>query len=252
MLRLVKKTKKKIISVSDHILLTSHLTLREYENIYDNFSKNNAYIFPYGFLNKDINSFNTNDYDKNKFNISHVGTAHKSDRNLLPLFEVLNGLENENKFKPFYNFILAGNYSVDFKKYLINSIITSNILGKVSFYDSIQIMGNSQLNIIVGNFNGIQIPGKVFMCLSIPVPILYIAQTDSDSDEAMKYLSLFQGIVYCENNIESIKFQILNIVSNIEMLKKQSLERVKSDTLLKLEGVSLSTQLEEIIVNSQI
>ena len=131
-------------------------------------------------------------------------------------------------------------------------IITSNILGKVSFYDSIQIMGNSQLNIIVGNFNGIQIPGKVFMCLSIPVPILYIAQTDSDSDEAMKYLSLFQGIVYCENNIESIRFQILNIVSNIDMLKKQSLERVKSDTLLKLEGVSLSTQLEEIIVNRQI
>ncbi|WP_396152408.1 hypothetical protein [Flavobacterium sp.] len=247
-----KKNEKKIISVSDHTLLTSHLTLREYENIYDNFSKNKAHIFPYGFLNKDINSFNTNDFDKNKFNISHVGTAHKSDRNLLPLFEVLNGLENENKFKPFYNFILAGNYSIDFKKYLINSIITSNILGKVSFYDSIQIMGNSQLNIIVGNFNGIQIPGKVFMCLSIPVPILYIAQTDSDSDEAMKYLSLFQGIVYCENNIESIRFQILNIVSNIDMLKKQSLERVKSDTLLKLEGVSLSTQLEEIIVNRQI
>lgn len=246
-----KKLENKIISIADHILLTSFLTLNEYANIYKSLNKNKTHIFPYGFLSKDVNISNLNIYDNNKFNISHVGTAHKADRNLLPLFEVLCQLEKENKCKSNINFILAGNYSIDFKKFLTNSILSSNILGRVSFDDSIQIMGNSQLNVIVGNFNGIQIPGKVFMCLSIPVPILYIAQTDSDLDEAMKYLSLFQGVFYCDNNIESIRLQLLNVFSNINSLKEQSLERIKSNSLLELEGNALSIKLEEIILENR-
>lgn len=232
---------KKLLNDADAIVFTTMNTKNEYIS---KFNVKNPTVIPYGF---NLNDFKPNNIVINNpyFSISHIGTAHVSDRDLRPLIsasdqlvDVINDLE----------LIIYGKHSMEFDKSILRSKLKKFKLKQlVPYQEALNASYNSDIQIIVGNINGSQVPGKIFINLLIPKPILYLKQCCESKDEALGYLLNFKGIAYCENNEVDISKKLIQIKKNYLKFKKESIERTKSDSLLKLESKNLFLDFDKLI-----
>ena len=246
--KIVKSIEANLVSKASKLIFTTNATKKEYIDKY-NILASKCNVIPYGFLAKDtlVEEKKINNTENQIITYSHIGTAHKNDRNLIPFILALDEYQLEKKSK--FGMLIAGKHSPDFDVFLNKSKIhKKNIYNLISLEHSVKLHLECDISIIVGNKNGAQVPGKIFVCLAIPRPILYIAQTNQDNDEAYSFLKDTGGIIYCNSNdVQSIKLSLRFISLNYNLLQKKSYERVESEIVNKFEGKNLSNHLKNLI-----
>ena len=114
--------------------------------------------------------------------------------------------------------------------------------GIVDYNTSLNLQLNADLNIIVGNYDGRQLPGKVFIGLSINVPILYLKQSGETYDEAYELLKQFESVYIinndihsCENFLHEFKLTYQEINRDINELTCENISERLYKTLCKLK-----------------
>jgi hypothetical protein len=220
---------------SDIVLFTTSETLNEYKKIYPNVRME---VLEYGYISGQFISQKT---VSKKIKIAHIGAAYVADRNLIPSIEAI------SKYEDNFDFSIIGNHSSKFEEFAASIKFKMNFVNRISFEDSINEINNTDILIIVGNIGELQIPGKVFHYLASRSIIIYVNQQPLDTDPSCKILKEFGGVLFCENNYESIKETIEYLLKNYEKLKEFSINRSKDINLLQYESVNLGAKLISFI-----
>ncbi|MCD9511859.1 hypothetical protein [Photobacterium phosphoreum] len=221
-----------IIKNANHIIYTTNSTLKQYDEYFK--LKYKSSVIRYGYKLEDIELSKINidvslDFNKIKY-ISHIGTAFTNDRDLRPLISAVADIN--------FGLILAGKRSKAFSKLAYDLNITNFCdLDIIDLESSIFIQKKSYINIIVGNKDGRQVPGKVFICIACRRPILYIKQCDNN-DESLDILKDYKNCVVVENNKQSILF-------GIDKLSKMKQE--PSSIITTYDTKTISLKLESIL-----
>ncbi|SHG75231.1 hypothetical protein SAMN02745753_04442 [Marinomonas polaris DSM 16579] len=234
----IKSLEKKIIDYASAIVFTTESTKCQYDLEFLCGGKSSVIHYGYDFdsIKKSEEIIdNSIDFKSIDF-ITHIGTAFTNDRNLIPLIDAIHYLQ---KNKPI-GFILAGRRSLIFSDY-------SREIGLKNFKDydflkyeeSILFQCKSKINVIVGNKDGRQVPGKIYMSAVIGERILYISQCDKEQDESLNILKRHPNIVFCENEKNSI-------ISGILQLIDSSIGE-SDDYFYRFESSNLSKKLESIL-----
>lgn len=236
-----EKIEREILESASSILFTTDSTASQYAKLFGIESK--SYVIRYGFNAKEIKvaSFDKTiasklPQDKKVKYIAHIGTAFVNDRNLLPLIDAVNSIGSE------VGLLLAGRRSRAFSSHA-QSIKMKNFidLDKVDYSSSLYLQCESDINVIVGNKDGRQVPGKVFIAIGCRKPILYISQCDKEYDEALNILNGYPSLFIAKNNKCSIKETIETI------LKSESTMLELSSFGNQYEAEGISNQLEGVI-----
>jgi len=85
-------------------------------------------------------------------------------------------------------------------------------MGNVSQEDVIKEYLQSDIIVFLDNFDGIQIPGKIFEVISLQMPILFIYS--NENSPALQMIQSFESVFYCTNTAESIQIAINKIVGS--------------------------------------
>lgn len=213
---------KKMLHNSKLVTFTTISTKKQYLRI---FGPINSNVIQYGSPGPIRKT------QKNRtFKVGYFGAAFPGDRDLTNLIKVIGGRTD-------VELILAGRIS---NRFLQMIPIHTNIsyLGKLSYEKSLDEQAKLDLNVIVGNKDGRQLPGKVFVSLSIMVPILYIEQCDNGNDEAYQLLSKFEGVRYVKNDSFYIKQAIDNEIEHpADMISRNIDDISKEAESNKLKGL---------------
>jgi len=122
--------------------------------------------------------------------IGHIGVAYKSNRDLRPLIKACGEFCCQELG---LHLSLVGPHSGAFDRLAKRKAVKLKNFnyyssGGVSYIESLLLMNELDLLVIVGNKSKLQIPGKCFVSLMQPKPILYIKQIVDDP-----FLSLTTG-----------------------------------------------------------
>lgn len=214
--KLNRLIEKHIVKRAAGIVLTTENTLRKFKEIDDIKRK---YSIVYCGFDKLIDDYKERNESILKF--GYLGVAYASSRNLFPLLENF----KDNKYN--VSLSIIGNYSKKYMDTILGVSTTSiNFEGRVSYKESIELIGKLDVLVHIGNKGIMQIPGKTFIYLSSRKPIVYIRQEDSN-DPTFNILKEYGGIIFCENNKESISLAIIDVHNNYKQYKNQAIERVK-------------------------
>ncbi|WP_286259771.1 hypothetical protein [Pseudoalteromonas apostichopi] len=240
----IEDIERKILENATSVLFTTDSTLSQYAKLFDIGSK--SHVIRYGFNPDEIENATCErkvslilESTKNIKYISHIGTAFVNDRSLFPLIDAVSNINSE------VGLILAGRRSSAFSNHANQLNIKNFIdLDKVDYSSSLYLQCKSNVNVIVGNKDGRQVPGKVFIAIGCKQPILYISQCDEEQDEALKILNDYPSLFIAKNNKNSIK-EVIEI-----MLESDTASLEVASFGKQYESRSISNQLEKIIYGS--
>ncbi len=183
-------------------------------------------------------------YSKDEFNntplksgtdaieITYIGVAYRTDRNIIPLIDSINFLNKKNNF----NLNIIGPHSKFFEKHVAKHNYTFVVFkDRVPYEESLNYIKTQGLLVILGNKGGLQIPGKVFMYLASGNPILLISQNTKENDPTWQILKEYRGTFFCRNEKKDITNKINFIIENIEKNHLESKERLTSEKMLSIE-----------------
>jgi len=230
---------RKLLKNCSGLFFTTQSTIDAYIS---NFNLDNLKVFklPCGFDYFPISKQLKNNQDC--FLVTYTGVAYKLSRNLSNAVIALSNLSELGvKFK------IVGSYSEKFVN-LANSLNATNIdfHGKVNFETSLEIIFNADLLLHIGNFGSMQIPGKTYIYLGTPKPILYIKQ-ELENDPTLSLIKQFKGVVISENNSKSIENSIKEILNNYDYYLRLSIERVNSKELAEYSWTSIGDYFNNCI-----
>lgn len=231
----------KILKYASSVIFTTNSTRSQYLKFFKFDFK--SFVIPYGFNSKDIlNATSGDEFILSIFNdtrikfISHIGTAFVNDRNLIPLIDSINEIDNN------LGFVLAGRRSKNFSNHAYSIELDNFIdLKTIDYNSSLFLQKNNFLNVIVGNKDGRQVPGKVFIAIGCCQPILYISQCDEKDDEALSILNGYPYLFISKNNKTSIK-NTINIILNKDFKDNQI-----SDFGIEYDVSSISGFFERVL-----
>jgi len=244
-LRLTKKSElkhkileKQILNGSDQIIVTSHITKQEFQQITDKPIE----VITNGY---DVGCSEKVELDK-MFSLSHIGSL-LSKRNPEILWKVLSELINE--FPDFasdiqLNFIglLSEDVLNSIKKYGLSKYI--NDVGYVSHKEAVKFQKKSQLLLLI-EINSVDtkciIPGKLFEYMVSNRPIIALGPKGSDVEKIVKETNTGQYFNYDAYN--SLKTHILNCY---EAFKNKTL-RSSPIGLQKYSRKALTESLSKLI-----
>lgn len=230
---IAKYLEKKIIQYSDAVIVTTDTTKKLFENLY---KANNIKVIYYGYTEKFKNISN------NTKNIitGQIGSGHLNNRNFLPFLRAL------EKFPEKYDVYMAGARSKAFDDFILNNKNMKLISHQtIDYNESINMLRKFDIIPIVGNKSDDQIPGKVFVCAAIAIPILYIKQ--SNNDPALTFLSELDGVLICDNNLGDIEKALEYYFDNKSKLFEMSKLRLEKNFLDNYSRKNNSKYLEKII-----
>lgn len=243
----IEKLERQTVREADALIFTTRDTLQIYRDWLGKDAPAHMAVVPYGFDRDEIKAYPVRQHASPSIQFAHVGTAHTNDRNLIPFIRALANIQRSADI-PATGFLLAGQRSPAFDQEVMQQNIANAVLhGKVAYQESLRLQAESDVLIIIGNFNGSQIPGKVFICLALELPILYVSQADPESDEALALLKPHQGVVIARNDERELSLAISHIVSNIQALKAGARERANSKLVQEFESRSLAATVESVI-----
>ncbi len=170
---------------------------------------------------------------------TYTGVAYKKARNLEPFLTAAESCGN-------VLVRIVGSYSEDLKK-SFQEKKGIEFTGRVKYQESLDMLSESDALVHIGNFGTLQIPGKTYIYLSTQKPILYIQQEET-GDPAHEVLSDFEGIVFCKNNTRDIKRAIQYMTDHFEALKKQSIDRTKSEKLKQYQWDNLGKVFADFVM----
>lgn len=243
----IEKLERQTVREADALIFTTRDTLQIYREWLGEDAPAHMAVVPYGFDRDEIKAYPVRQHASPLIQFAHVGTAHTNDRNLIPFIRALAAVQRSAEVQA-TGFLLAGRHSPAFdQEVALQNIVNAELHGKVAYQESLRLQAESDVLIIIGNFNGIQIPGKVFICLALELPILYVSQADRESDEALALLKPHQGVVIARNDERELGQAISHIVSNIQALKAGAKERANSKLVQEFESLALATKVQSVI-----
>jgi glycosyltransferase involved in cell wall biosynthesis len=206
---------------------------------------------PYGYNEDDFPREYLNALqDSSKISLSHIGTAYKGNRNLIPLIQALGSLERRNLLKYDYTLNIIGPHSKIFEKEASRVGLRSvKFSGRVSYKESVDWINHSHILVIVGNTSPLQIPGKVYHYLGSGRPILYIGQLPREQDATARLLAEFPGILYVRNDPDSIASAIEQVDRRYEELWREGMRRLDMTILRKYESKMISEQFVDFLLS---
>lgn len=245
--KLIEKLERQIVREADALIFTTRDTLQIYREWLGEDAPTHMAVVPYGFDRDEIKAYPVRQHASHSIQFAHVGTAHTNDRNLIPFIRALADVQRSAEVQA-TGFLLAGRRSPAFDQEVARqNIANAELHGKVGYQKSLRLQAESDVLIIIGNFNGSQIPGKIFICLALELPILYVSQANPKSDEALALLKSHQGVVIARNDESELGLAISYIVSNIQALKAGARERANSKLVQEFESRSLAATVESFI-----
>ncbi|MFL1012908.1 glycosyltransferase family 4 protein [Flavisericum labens] len=211
-----KLLERKVLNTADHIVVTSHVTKKEFRKITDK----SIEVITNGYDDEPSVDFKM---DK-KFSLSHIG-SFLSKRNPGNLWKVLAELIVEQEgFSKDFQLNLIGSVSEDvlksIEKYRLSDYV--NNVGYVSHKDSVVFQKKSQLLLLVeidSKETKCIIPGKLFEYMVSNRPIIALGPEGSDIEKIINETNTGQYFKY--NNYDSLKRIILEHYS---AYKKNSLQ----------------------------
>lgn len=164
----------------------------------------------------------------------YVGNAFPGDRDLTNVFKVINNLNNGVRLYV-YGFIGSNYQKASNERIIIN--------GRVDHYKALELHSLSSCNLVVGNKSILQIPAKIYILLGIPIPILYIVNTQtSSSDPVVSKFGELPGFYYCCNNTEEISEVLQFIELNYTQCLNDSELRLKFELVESISDESIRKQ----------
>lgn len=226
-----------IIKYASKVIFTTNSTKEQYDAEFSCGFKSS--VISYGYdksqidLSCDQTKINFNDVDY----ISHIGTAFTNDRNLVPLIEAIKLTQDRHNT----GFILAGRRSLAFSE-MANDIKLKNFVDYdlVNYLVALDIQKKSKINVIVGNKDGRQVPGKIFALAAISKKLLYVRQCSRDTDESLDILESHENLMTCDNNTKSI-------FNTLELLINSEVESADLNEFSSYESTVLGRHLEDLI-----
>lgn len=180
--------------------------------------------------------------------LSHIGTAHRGNRNLIPTIQSLNALEQTGTLSRDFTLNIIGTHSQAFEAEAQRlGLRSAHFSGRVSYRESVDWINRSNILLIMGNAGSLQIPGKVYPYLGSGRPILYIGQLPQEQDPAARLLAQFPGVLFAQNALDSIEFAIKQIDSHYEKLCQEAVQRLSMPALHRYESSVVSDQFAEFV-----
>ena len=181
-----------LLKKADSVIYTSPFTLDAQKSLFKSIS-NKMKFLPTPYFKEVIYPTNKNSFYK----IGYFGNFHSYTRNIMPLYNSIDILDSKIQL-----LIIGG---ADFELKSKQNVIIKNQTSNISEYES-----DIDLNIVILNKKGTQIPGKLYHLAGTNKPILVIL--DGIEIKKMKdFLNSFNRYELCENNMNDITNAIIRI-----------------------------------------
>jgi len=236
-----KKIESQILSKVSSIVVTTEKTAEIYQKWFGN--KFGINVVTMGYSSNDFNKIKKYVTEKT-INITYVGVAYRTGRNILSFLDALNSINHKNDIQ----FNLIGPHSAYFEEYAKkNKYNYINFEGRVSYEKSIEHIKEAGILVIIGNTGGVQVPGKAFMYLASGRPIVLLAQESEESDPTWQLLKQFPGTIFCPMVDKDIQECFNNILDNYEILQSESYQRLKMKEFKDLEWNRIGRKFAKIV-----
>jgi glycosyltransferase involved in cell wall biosynthesis len=243
------KNERKALALADRVIWTTEETKKAYESAYP-YYKDKFVTIPCGYNPIEKNSIDiVNNSKDQQFFFSYIGTAYKMTRNIQPVIEAIismNGSNDIDKGRAFI-FKAVGPVSNKFVKNIPDHEKENiHFTGHVNYATScVEISEKVDVLVFIGNRGGLQIPAKLYQYLHANKPILFCTQ--DESDPAYLLAKTYSGIVYSDNNIESLRQACVELVNNYDKYVIEASGRVSSESLKSYSWVNLAIKFAEQI-----
>jgi hypothetical protein len=181
-----------LLKKADSVIYTSPFTLDAQKSLFKTIS-NKMKFLPTPYFKEVIYPANNNSFYK----IGYFGNYHSYTRDIMPLYNSIDILDSKIQL-----LIIGG---ADLELQSKQNVIIKNQTSNISEYES-----DIDLNIVILNKKGTQIPGKLYHLAGTNKPILVIL--DGIEINKMKvFLNSLNRYELCENNINDIANAIIRI-----------------------------------------
>ncbi|MFC0117879.1 hypothetical protein ACFFK7_08090 [Pseudoalteromonas xiamenensis] len=212
-----KYYESKVLNATSSVVFTNESTCNFYKSKYNGI---NSVVIPMGYNKRlEAKEWELSPAKLDVIKFSHIGVAYRKSRNLLPLINALGRHEG-------IALNIIGPHSTEFSK-VAKACDYKNVyfLGKVSYEESEKLLDLADVNVVVGNTGGLQIPGKLYSVIGIAKPLFYISQ--ENSDPAIALLSKLPGCIVVKNDCASLQEAAFRVRDNYPEYLSEARERTK-------------------------
>ena len=214
------REEKKLVSYPDKVIYVSPLTLEYQKKLYpEPAHKMEWYPLPSYYRNTTISA----KPETNNKTFGYYGDYYSFARNLKPFYKAAKELDIKVN--------ICGNSEV-----LFESNTNINVRPRVSLRELNKIEAETDVLVFLCNLKGGQIPGKIYQYSATNKTILFILDgTEREMSILKEYFSKFNRYVFCENNEDSIKKAVNDIVTgNIANIDNKPIEDFSPQNIMKL------------------
>jgi glycosyltransferase involved in cell wall biosynthesis len=190
---------RRTLSQADLLIWTTEATLHAYQRWW-HYRLPPSLVIPYGYRAQDFEPYQwaPTSYP---IRLAYIGAASRRARNLNPL---ITSLAKSNSKLPF-QLQIVGDVSMHFR-ITAQQLGLSNIefTGRVSYTESIRLICEAGILILIGNKSPYQVPGKTFLYLASGRPLLYIHQMPPASDPTWGLIRSFPGVRSVPNEANAL------------------------------------------------
>lgn len=235
-----KRLESSVIKHSSAVIFTTKETKQLYQEIYKN---NNFHHIPMGFSKDEFDLSTKNQRKSSKIDIVYVGIAYKGSRDITPLLDKIYNLNT-----PILRAKFFGKVSDSFKEYVSKKNYNFvKFFGQISYEDSIAVISNAHVLVILGNNSKLQIPGKTYMYLASGKPIIYLANQDLINDPTWNLIQNFDGVYGFDKSLRGLDEILFKISEEYDYILKKSSQRMKDSSLKKFDWEHLGKSFNSIV-----
>ena len=187
---------ERLLCGADKIVYVSKLTLMKQQERYAKLANKMEY-FPIPY-NKEIISENQPLFEKPSVSLAYCGDYGSSVRNIVPFYEAVKEMDN-------IKVIIYGGTDLHLDEGPNMTIKPRQPMSEVEKAEA-----GSDILVHLSNLHGGQIPGKLYQYSGTNKPILFIL--DGNKEQLIAEFQRYDRYVFAENNKESIKEAIRDIV----------------------------------------
>lgn len=218
---------RSLLSAADHIIYNSSRTLQRQQVLF----KSNAQKMH--FLPRGIDFFQLGKLDKIQMlhstpTLLYAGDYRSQYRKIQPLANVCNKLKHP--------LVIAGNGDIELDG-LGDSV---EVKGRLTTAQLLVIKQTTEVDVVVMNSSGGQLPGKVYDVMLSSRPVLIILDGEFTADD----IPCQSRFVFCDNNEQSIRVALENLPSEVadtdladEALRSLDIKTLVSEFFKKIEKV---------------
>lgn len=186
----IQEEEHNLLKCAQEVYYVSPLTLMYQKKYYSDCAEKMRCV-PLPFLKIESNIKKETFYEKNSF--GYFGDYYSKTRNLVPFYEAL----KEEGYK--------GNIYGD-SDLQLEETENVRVAGRVTLDILASIQEKTQVLVHLCNLSGGQIPGKIYHYSATNKPILFILDgTKEEQDNIRSFFSKFDRYYFCDNEKESIK-----------------------------------------------